>query len=215
MTDPLKILSKTLHDLRNPLSSVIGYGELLEELQETPEGKSYSSIVLRKAREMSELMEAVSDVVYWKMGQPPVLNPKKQDLHLLVLEAVEKLKLTYPSVTWTIPEQKAFPCWVDRHKTLKILGNIFKNSCENTGEGPVIKLTLSENEHFSILELQDQGPGIPSEVLGSLGECFSPGMGLAWSKTLMESQGGTMEIVNTDAGLRLTLAFEKESPKNL
>ena len=214
MTDPLKILSKTLHDLRNPLSSVIGYGELLEELQETPEAKSYAAIIQRKAREMSELMEAVSDVVYWKRGQPPVLNQKNQDLNLLVLETVEKLKLIYPKTRWNIRGEGSFPCWIDRLKTLKILWNVFKNCCENTGDETSIHLSLSENELYIILEVQDQGPGIPAEILGNLGECFSPGMGLAWSKTLAESQSGSMEILNTPMGARIILAFKKDPAKS-
>lgn len=212
MTDQKAFLSRTLHDLRNPLSSILGYGELLEDLQTDPEAKKYAALVVSKARSMTLLLEEISDLFWHEQGQKPVVAPEKLDLQALAEAALERIMADYPGSRWTWGTAKPSSILADRSKTRKMILALLNNAATHglTPEGTFLSLEHQGTQAALILE--DRGPGIPDKVLADLGRPFNQGpgtsgsgLGLAWVRLLAEIQEGTLKVENTPQGCRVVL----------
>jgi signal transduction histidine kinase len=103
--------------------------------------------------------------------------------------------------------------------SVEALGNILKNCMEHTPEGGRINVYCSENALFTEIKVSDTGEGIAQEDLPYLFERFykgrnasseSIGIGLALSRMIITSQGGTVKAENlNDGGSLFTIRFYK------
>ncbi|MEM6866197.1 MAG: ATP-binding protein, partial [Bacteroidota bacterium] len=107
--------------------------------------------------------------------------------------------------------------FIDEKQVSQILLNLCKNAIQSvaeTGEGEVQLIALQEND-TKLIEVRDNGPGIPEELLE---EIFVPffttktegtGIGLSLSKRVMQLHGGSLKvhsIPNSETVFRLTFA---------
>jgi len=104
---------------------------------------------------------------------------------------------------------------------VSLVRNLVDNAVRYTPEGGRVDLAASESDHQVVLEIEDNGPGIPAEerervldpfyrVLGS--EQPGSGLGLSIVRTLVERLGGRLELGDStrfDHGLKVTVTFDK------
>lgn len=134
-------------------------------------------------------------------------------IKLLMESQSQKSKIDF-SVECTPPDLELF---IDEKQVSQILLNLCKNAIQSvaeTGEGEVQLIALQEND-TKLIEVRDNGPGIPEELLE---EIFVPffttktegtGIGLSLSKRVMQLHGGSLKvhsIPNSETVFRLTFA---------
>ena len=105
---------------------------------------------------------------------------------------------------------------IDRHRMLRVFGNLIKNAREamEAGEQNILRFSVREIESQAQFELVDTGHGIRAELLPKIFEPFvsegkssGTGLGLAIAKTVVDAHGGTITVESSSAGTTFRIAL--------
>ena len=105
---------------------------------------------------------------------------------------------------------------IDRHRMLRVFGNLIKNAREAmvAGEQNILRFSVREIESQAQFELSDTGHGIRAELLPKIFEPFvtegkssGTGLGLAIAKTVVDAHGGTITVESSTAGTTFRIAL--------
>jgi len=209
--DELKsqFISVAAHELRNPLSSIIGYVEMLLEADLGPltdKQRECLEIVQRSGRRLLDITNNLLDVTHIETGRVElVLRPT--DLPALMEEVAVELgpQLEAKSqrlILRAIPGLP--PALCDEARAAQIIGNLLSNASKYTSEGGLITLSMAyaAEEGFLQLCVADTGVGISAADQGKLFQRFfraesaqltgasGAGLGLHITRSLVELHGG-------------------------
>lgn len=218
--DFLNVLS---HDLRIPLTSIMGYTELLQDAQDPPLGpdeQEYATQILEGCKRMQDMLEELLDYARLEVG--------RIKLHV---ESVEPRPIVEETVAFFRPlaAQKALTLsarlpgdlpdvMVDPDRLRQILNNLISNAIKYTPPGGVIVVRARAAEEEATFEVQDTGIGLTEEEKQHLFEKFyrSPrpevqrekgsGLGLSIIKGVIEAHGGRIDF-ESQAGKGSTFRF--------
>ncbi len=208
-----------VHELKTPLTPVLSSSELLStELQEEP-WSSIARNIQRGALNLSRRIDELLDLARVEIGTLKVHLHSVELLELLVSVVDEMSTLVASNgQTLALEVNSALPqVWADEERLRQVLMNLLVNATKFTPEGGRIVVRAREKEQCMLVEVQDNGPGIPEEAQQRL---FKPyyrqtddrehlsglGLGLALCKNLVELQGGQI-WVNSQAGVGSTFGF--------
>lgn len=204
-----RLVSNISHDLRTPLTSVLGYLEALladDRLTEA-DRREFLTIAKQKADSMYKLLESFFQLSKLEAGDTE-LTPVPVEMNKLVTETALGLypdfqRLSITPVISLYSEHKLYaqgdPVAIER-----ILGNLLSNSLKYGYAGGEIGLSLGKKGDKILLEVWDNGPGIPSSELDKIFERMyrmeparSPrqsgsGLGLTIARHLAEQMGGSL-----------------------
>ena len=185
------------HELRNPLGAIKNAAYFLNMALEQSEPEVMETLeILEKEVETSERI--ISSLLDFARPKPPALV--KVDVNEVVQEALSGIKV--PENVEVVTQFESSPIVLaDPHQLERVFGNIILNGIQAMSEGGrlVIKSEVPDTEWVSV-SIADTGAGIPKENLEKL---FEPlyttkakgiGLGLALTKTLVEVNGGTIEV---------------------
>ena len=103
--------------------------------------------------------------------------------------------------------------------TAEALGNILKNCMEHTPEGGTVTVTAQETALYTQIEVEDTGTGFDPKDIPHLFERFykgnnasdtSYGIGLALARTVITTQNGTVQAINSSSGAKFVIKFYKQ-----
>lgn len=197
------------HELRNPLTSIKGYTDLILAGKSGPLSERQEEL-LRKVRSNAERMEKLlkdlSELSKIEAGKIPMditsINLKELIVELVDLcweKAADKGLTVHMEVDDDLPPVKA-----DRLRVTEILSNLMDNACAYTPQGGKITVRAFREDKFVRVEVEDTGIGIPFEeqpkIFGRFFRGSHPmvrerqgtGLGLHITKKLVEMQGGTI-----------------------
>ena len=207
-----KLLSILAHDLKEPLTSIQGFLELLNDdgLDET-ERQALQTELKQRTQNASDLL---ANILSWTRSQMEGLSTQIVRLNLAVL-LQPVLRLTEP-----LAEEKAISllplipvdCWVlgDPDMLQLVIRNLLTNAIKYSHPGGVVRLSVVSLAGVCTISIIDNGDGISPEqqsllfglstqpVLGTHRE-KGTGLGLYLCKDFMERQGGTITFT-TEAG---------------
>lgn len=236
-----EFIANMSHDIRTPLSGIIGMSKLLEEGAQTTEEKQYARWVNESGQQLLSLLNGVLDVVSAENVteadvHKDIFNIRQsiEDIVHLELPMLKIKKLDFNSqIDERIPEFLVG----DRIKLHRILLNILGNAIKFTEKGSVsIELKkLGEEKGMSRIEFRiiDTGIGIPENLQNKVFDRFyriSPsyknelqghGVGLHIAQRYVELLGGELQLSSTVGGgttFLFSLAFtvpDKERVSNL
>ncbi|MBU7007319.1 two-component system sensor histidine kinase NtrB [Phosphitispora fastidiosa] len=190
------------HEIRNPLTSVRGFIQLLKkELEGTPK-EEYISIIIS---EIDRVNTIISKLL--KLTKPAVLNKIEANISNLfsdirvLMESEAFLKNI--TITENFPDSLP-PVQIDCEQIKQVIINIVRNSFEAMPEGGniVIRGTEREKERQVCLEISDTGEGMTEETIRQMFMPFfttkdsGTGLGLAVSQAIVESHGGRLEVIS-------------------
>ncbi|HEY9899695.1 MAG TPA: ATP-binding protein [Pantanalinema sp.] len=211
------------HDLRIPLTGIVGYAELLEEGIGGALGEQqldFVTQIMEASRRMTRLLNEFLDYARMESGQFAI-EPRALDLAELVPQAiagfrpaVDKKGVTLSAaIAPELPEVSADP-----DRITQILGNLLSNAVKFTPPGGEIRVSAHPRGQSVVLEVANDGPGIPPEALPHMFERFfqtesgrqagGTGLGLSIVKSLVEAHGGEVWVESTpgkDTTFRFTL----------
>lgn len=148
-----EFISMAAHELRNPLTSIMGYSELLmirDDIKEE-ERKKYISNINKQSVVLAEIINDLLDVSRIESGKGFTLNKVPSDMSHIIREVTSSFRLQTDKHTFDIilPEEPVV-LMVDREKMEQVLGNILSNAVKYSPEGGTIRLTAKKISDFGI-----------------------------------------------------------------
>ena len=154
-----------VHELKTPLTPVLSSSELLySELREEP-WMSIAENIHRGATNLSNRIDELLDLARVEIGilkvnrkavdVLPLLRRVGKDMKVVALAAGQSLRVTLPD---SLPR-----VWADTDRLRQVVQNLLINASKFTPDGGKITLRAKENDGSLVVEVQDNGPGIPEE----------------------------------------------------
>ena len=201
-----EFLSRTSHELRTPMSAILGFGQLLEldEDQLQPRHREAMVQIMRAGRHLLSLINDLLDISSIEAGGAELtierldLGELLQEVHALAGPIVAAAGLTF---SLEAPDEPLV-AWADRRRVLQVMLNLVSNAAKYNRTGTLVRLSCTTRGRDIRIEVEDDGPGVaaadaprlftPFDRLGqpTRAKVDGTGRGLALSKRLVESMGG-------------------------
>jgi two-component system nitrogen regulation sensor histidine kinase GlnL len=204
--DGSRMMTRQLaHEIRNPLGGLRGAAQLLERELADPAQREYTGVIIREADRLTALVDSMSGTA----RLPRKLRTNVHELcdHVFTLVRGEapasvRLERDYDP---SLPDAN-----LDRDQVVQALLNLARNALQAIGERGRIVLrsralagvTIGTVRHRLVasLQVEDDGPGVPEELRGSLffplvsGRAGGTGLGLAVAQEIASRHGGLVEF---------------------
>ncbi len=199
------------HDLKTPLTSIIGYLTLLTDEKEIPKDlqEKYINIALKKALRVEELTNQFFDITRYNLQSMPITK-QNIDLVFLLEQLIEE---SYPmlqekNLKCLLNTPKTIPFLGDGDKLARAFGNLLKNAISYSYESTNIQIEVKEDENKIKIIFKNKGDKIPEYKLEKIFDKFyradesrttstgGSGLGLAITKQIIELHGGTIYAKN-------------------
>ncbi|MCV7115877.1 HAMP domain-containing histidine kinase [Mycobacterium nebraskense] len=199
------------HELRTPLAAIRGYTELTQRMGDDREAVAHAmSRVASETERMTRLVEDLLLLARLDSGRP--LEREPVDLSRVAVDAVNDAHVAGPDHQWELdlPEEPVIITG-DAARLHQVLTNLLANARLHTGAGTVVTTRLSTEPAHSVLQVVDNGPGIPAALQSEVFERFargdtsrsrkggSTGLGLAIASAVVKAHNGTI-TVNSSPG---------------
>lgn len=207
-----RFVSTVSHELRTPLTSILGYTEALLEEEGGPlteEQREFAKIAYRNAERLRQLigdllllsrLESVRDELHME----PVLMHELLDAVLTEFAPVARSKDI--ELAWDIP--RPLDLQGSYHRLKQVVANLLSNAIKFSPSGTLVTTRARAEGGELLVEVEDQGPGVPAAELANLGERFfrsstagqveGTGLGLAISREILQQHGGQLEIESVE-----------------
>ncbi len=211
-------MSMAAHELRTPMTTVMGFSELLEG-DNVPDATriEWASMINAESRRLSNLIEELLNVSQVTSGKMNIdLQPHSvAEIANAALGSVGQSSTH--AVTIEIPRDLPFVV-ADRDKLLQVLVNLLSNAIKYSPAGGTVRLTARKNDDgFVLMDVIDQGMGISQEDQEKLFTSFyrikrpetqniqGTGLGLSIVRSLIELMGGHVHLTS-ELGLGSTFS---------
>jgi two-component system, LuxR family, sensor kinase FixL len=196
------------HELNQPLTALMLYLQAVERACERPDsGSSIPKNVLAVLRKAVREAERAGNIIQRMRQFVEKRDPQRRlvDINPLIVDALELTKFgTRPGITRIKCnfEEELPRVLVDPVQIQQILVNLTRNALEAVKgrPNPEIAITTRRAAKGVAIQVEDNGPGIRADVIPDLFKTFASskagglGLGLAISKTIAQSHGGTLEV---------------------
>ena len=194
-------LEAVSHDLRTPLTSILGSALTLERSKLDLPPDDALDMVNRIAANARKLERLLSDLLDLDRLQRGIVSPKRRatDIEAFVLRAIEEMDMQGREIEVDV---KPGSVQIDQAKTERILENLLSNSLRHTPDRAKIWVHAAPKDGGLSLVVEDDGPGVPPELRDAIFEPFrqapgsssehAPGVGIGLSlvRRFAELHGG-------------------------
>ena len=200
------------HDIKTPLTSVVGYLSLLDETADLPAEarEKYTRIALEKANRLEGLINEFFEITRYNLQSVP-LNRERVDFYYMMAQITDEL---YPQLTARgqeikpeIPEDATV--YGDAEKLARVFNNILKNAIMYSAGSEPILVSYRRTPEQTVISFRNEGT-IPRNELETIFEKFyrrdaarstasgGAGLGLAIAKDIVTLHGGTIKAESAD-----------------
>lgn len=199
------LIAYLAHDLKTPLTSVIGYLALLDEAQDMPteQKTKYVNIALSKARRLEKLINEFFDITRYNLQQIDLEKESINLCHMLVQMTDEFYPLLNAHGNTTeVCVDENMEIYGDSIKLARVFNNILKNAIYYSYPDTIIKIWAECTDANVLIYFCNKGKTIPAGKLNSIFEKFfrmdearstntgGAGLGLAIAKEIITLHGG-------------------------
>lgn len=210
-------LANISHDLRTPLNGILGFSKLIEESSPEDRQELFDEYVVYIEKSGKYLLNMINDILDLSKMQAGKSEPEKtifnlnallsdviQSLYYFALEKGIDLSLKTPAASGSLD-----PLFVEADQTLlnKVFYNLLSNAIKYTPEGKKAGIILKETQENIIIQVWDQGVGIPKEAQKKVFEpfvqlnnikCQGTGLGLTISNNIVTMHEGTLTLASVE-----------------
>ncbi len=211
-------ISSIVHDMNNPITTILGACQVIQSSAQDEVTTQMSGLI----REAVDRMETMTrELLDFSRGNTE-LRLKLMKVGDLVAQLHSEFNKCKVAATVKLDLQYAGPVRIDRHRILRVFGNLIKNAREAMKPGKPNVLTFSSFQHEGGLRfaVSDTGHGIPADVLPKIFEPFmthgkhnGTGLGLAISKAVINAHGGKISVTSGEKGT--TFFVDLPLPQNV
>lgn len=207
------LITYLAHDLKTPLTSIIGYLSLLDELPEMPmeQKAKYIGITLDKAKRLEKLINEFFEITRYNLQQI-VLEKETVDLYYMLVQMTDEF---YPILEAhgnkiVLEADEDMVVYADVMKLARVFNNILKNAISYSYPGTEIKVRAVKRKGSVNISFENKGKTIPKHKLEAIFEKFfrlddarvsntgGAGLGLAIAKEIVNLHGGEITAGSED-----------------
>ena len=222
------LITYLAHDLKTPLTSVIGYLSLLDEARDMPQAQKtkYIHITLDKAHRLEKLINEFFEITRYNLQQI-ILEKETVDLHFMLIQLTDEF---YPILSahgntvrldlqsWRgasddgeiTDSEESITVYGDGEKLARVFNNILKNAVAYSYPDTEIQVRCIEAEEKVYITFSNRGKTIPAQKLNAVFEKFfrldearstnngGAGLGLAIAKDIVTLHGGSITADSVD-----------------
>jgi signal transduction histidine kinase len=224
-----EFLQNISYELRSPLTSIIGFAEILRQQifgELNKPQKTYLEDIYNASRQLETLINDILDISSIEAGYMK-LSYDRFDIHAMLasVTALTKERISDHGLNMQFNCPPNIGKMNGDEKRIKqVVYNLLNNAIKFTPEGGTITLGAKNNGNNELMMwVEDTGRGIPAEDLPMVFQKFhrtrskgGAGLGLSVAKNLVELHGGTIDIQSeVDKGTLVTCIFPKEHKNKL
>lgn len=200
------------HDLKTPLTSVIGYLTLLDECPElsVQQRAKFTGIALDKSYRLEQLINEFFEITRFNIHNV-TLQKNRIDLNMMIAQITDEFypMLSEKNLSVDIDIIEHIVMFADSDKIARVFDNLLKNAVNYSYENTVIRVGARIRRDRVIIKFRNKSDEIPQEKLERLFDKFyradtsrtsstgGSGLGLAIAKQLTELHGGTIRAKST------------------
>jgi signal transduction histidine kinase len=206
-----ELAARLAHDIRNPLSSIISWTELIQlHLKESPNEKiaSYAKSILKSTDSIKFQLNTVIDFVRDKPTQI-----SKNSIMLIIFDAIRTTPIP-DTVKINMPENDLdIEC--DKSQMIVVFSNLITNSIQAMNEKGNITINVETIQNNAIIDFIDSGPGISKENLSKIFEplfttkSMGTGLGLVSCKNIIEHHHGKISVKNNPTTFTIEMPIKQ------
>jgi two-component system sensor histidine kinase VanS len=201
------------HDLKTPLTSVIGYLSLLTEAPDMPtlQRAKYTKIALDKALRLEQLINEFFEITRYNL-QTILLNKQEINLSYMLMQMADELYplLTPSGKTAVVNAEENINIYGDPDKLARVFNNIMKNAIAYGYPNSTINITAGIVGDEAVITFSNAGNTLPSHKLNTIFDKFyrldearssntgGSGLGLAIAKSIIVSHGGSIGVESSN-----------------
>jgi signal transduction histidine kinase len=220
-----EMIATITHELKNPLASIAGHVELLQDSNASPVSVD---AIIRNVRRLQTLVEDMLLLTKIKDPHRPFV-PALLDLSGLVIEVCELMTIQASRRRQSIDTSRVEPgvlAWGEREEIARMLTNIVSNAVKYTKDGGQVTLALHDGPDGAVITCADTGIGIAGADLGTLFQEFDrssnpaahavpgTGLGLAIVRRIVDRHAGEIYVeseLGEGSTFTVTLPFPIEA----
>lgn len=207
------LIAYLAHDLKTPLTSVIGYLSLLDEVPDMPAAQKakYVHISLDKAQRLEKLINEFFEITRYNLQQM-VLETETIDLYYMLVQMSDEF---YPVLQAhgnhiALHCEESVTIYGDAMKLARVFNNILKNAIAYSYANTEIVIDVEQTEEAVRIAFRNKGKTIPQQKLDVIFDKFfrlddarttnngGAGLGLAIAREIITLHGGTITAVSAE-----------------
>lgn len=219
-------LASVTHELRSPMSSVIGFADMLlggSGGPLSPKQEEWIQTLRSSAGRLSRMINNILDLAKLEAGLMPFEREE-----VLVGELAEETAREFEPVAverkvrLSVAARDSSPAWADAESVRQVLANLLSNALKFAPAGGAVTVEVIDHGAEVRATVRDTGPGIPQEAMGNLFSKFfqirrtrdrargpGTGLGLAISKAIVEAQGGRIRVESPGPGAAFSFTLPR------
>lgn len=214
------------HDIKTPLTSIIGYLSLLDEARDMPieQKEKYVAITLEKSNRLEQLINEFFDITRFNL-QSIVLEKDLIPLNYMLMQVADEF---YPLLApkgqkAVVKIDEEINIYADGHKLARVFNNILKNAIAYSDSNSTIEISAKSENNQTYISFTNTGKTIPPEKLTMIFEKFyrldnarstqtgGAGLGLAISNEIVQAHGGTITATSNNGKTVFTVMIPTNS----
>jgi two-component system, OmpR family, sensor histidine kinase ChvG len=200
------------HEFKNPLASIRSAIDVALETDNKNDQVHFLKMALRDISRMERLLSGVKEI---SRLDTSLQEEKRQKINptALLIHLVESFRLHTEKVSFCLkhPETQVQLC-ISPERFSQVCANLLDNAVSFSPENGIVEVSLSTRGDMIILEVADQGPGVPEENINNIFDRFfsfrpgegkkdeHTGLGLSIVKVIVQGYGGGIHVENREKG---------------
>jgi len=193
------------HDIKTPLTSMVGYLSLLDEVKDMPkkQKEKYTKVALEKSYKLEDLINELFDIARFN-SEKIILEKEELNLNMMIEQIIDDFYPTLKELDKEIVIEKnqKVTLYGDSDKLGRVFNNVIKNAINYSSSNSKIIVEITNNGGMANIVISNKGKKIPEEKLNRIFEKFyradtsrttktgGSGLGLAIAKDIVELHGG-------------------------
>lgn len=213
-----EVARRIAHEIKNPLTPIQLSAQRLQKKYASrfgEDGKVFeecTNTIIRQVEEMKNLVNEFSS-----FARMPAAKPSLADLNGIVREVLALFEQAHRNIAFTFEADPGLPrLLLDADQIRRVLINLLDNAVDATGGAGRVEIRSRYDAflHMGVLEVADEGSGIPREIRSKIFEPYTStkksgtGLGLAIVKSIVSDHSGYIRVRdNQPRGTRFVLEF--------
>ena len=213
-----EVLAEVSHELKQPITSVIGLAEVILELAPDPGVAELIGLVISESKVMTGLVDDFMTSGLVASGRMRVESERAAAA--TIVDELRGMAGTFlgRGVSVTLEGNPDLPVFVDRRRLAQVVRGMIQNAIKYGG--PSIEVRAIAAPDRFVVEVHDDGPGVPADEIEMLFEPFSSGsagrgkgsgIGLTVARSIVADMGGLLEYRTGDGGALFAITLQVES----
>ena len=221
-----ELVAYLAHDIRTPLTSVLGYLDLLREASELPPDtqRKYAEIAYAKAERLEGLIGEFFEITRYNLQAIPI-ERENVDVRLFCQQVAESFfpETSARGIGLRVGAPSGVRFFVDPDKLARALGNVMRNAVAYAEDGTSVDLAAACDGPWVTIAVRNRGREISEAHLEAIFEKFyredgarstgsgGAGLGLAIAKEIVTAHGGDIAATSRDGVTVFTLRVPREA----